>query len=609
MLRYLSLRDFVIVPALDLPLQGGFSVLTGETGAGKSILIDALQLLLGARGDALWVREGRPRCELAAEFDTPAHARAWLAEQGLDNADGDALLLRRSIDAAGKSRAWINGSPATVAQLKTLGEWLVDIHGQHAWQGLTRPAAVRALLDAYAGADTRPVAAAWQAWQQAEAVLQQARAAQDSLADERERLLWQIGELDKLAPGAGEWDELNQRHARLSHAQALIDAARAACAALEGGDSSGDGSVAALPLLGRAQDALAQQARIEPEFDALARVLEASIAQAQDAAHSLHAWLRRTDPDPEQLAALDERMGQWLGLARRYRRQPQELPALLAAWQADLARLESAADLQALAHTAAQARAAYDQAAQALSRQRAAAAPRLAAAVTAAMQNLGMAGGRFAVALQTLAEPAAHGLESVAFQVAAHAGGVPRAIDRVASGGELSRLALAIAVTTSQLGEAGTLVFDEVDAGVGGAVATTVGQLLRQLGRDRQVLCVTHLPQVAACGDQHLHVSKQAAAGGATVSQVTPIAGDARAHEVARMLAGSVTRTSLAHAHEMLHAAPAITPTPAAQAAPAAAPSPAASKNARRTPSAASRPSAAPQPAAPPAPRPRKPRA
>ena len=554
-LRHLNLRDFVIVPALDLALGGGFTALTGETGAGKSILIDALQLVLGGRGDALWVREGQPRCEIAAEFDLPDSARAWLAEQGFDDesaTEADTLLLRRTIDAAGKSRAWVNGSPATLAQLRALGEWLVDIHGQHAWQSLTRPAAVRELLDAYAGTDAKPMTAAWQAWRQADAALQTARAAQDSLAEERERLLWQIGELDKLAPADGEWDELNQRHARLSHAQALIDAAHAAATALEGGDDGEDG---ALPSLERALTTLADQRAIEPEFAALADVLDTCIAQARDAAHSLHAYLRRADLDPEQLAALDDRMGQWMGLARRFRRPPEELSAVLAAWRADLARLESASDLAQLQAVADAARQTWLQAAQAVSRQRQQAAPRLSAAVSAAMQDLGMQGGRFEVALQPLAEPAQHGLENVLFQVAAHAGSAPRAIDRVASGGELSRLALAIAVTTSALGSVGTLVFDEVDSGVGGAVAATVGRLLQRLGRDRQVLCVTHLPQVAACADAHLLVSKQAAADGSPTSTVAPIAGEARTREVARMLGGErISDSTLAYALEMLNA-------------------------------------------------------
>ena len=557
-LRHLTLRDFVIVPALDLALGRGFTALTGETGAGKSILIDALQLVLGGRGDALWVREGQPRCEIGAEFDLPETARPWLAEHGFDTESG-ALLLRRTIDSAGRSRAWINGSSATLTQLRELGEWLVDIHGQHAWQSLTRPAAVRELLDAYAGTDARPMTAAWQAWRQADATLQAARAAQNSLAQERERLLWQIGELDKLAPANGEWDELNQRHARLSHAQALIDAAQTASAALEGDDGEGG----ALPALAQAQNALDEQRGIEPEFAALVEVLEACVAQARDAAHSLHGYLRRADPDPEQLAKLDERMGQWVGLARRFRRPPEELHAVLAQWRAELAQLEAAGDLAQLEADAQAARQAYLQAAQAVSKQRQQAAPRLSQAVTAAMQELGMQGGHFEAAIERLSEPAQHGLENVQFLVAAHTGSAPRAIERVASGGELSRLALAIAVTTSELGSVGTLVFDEVDSGVGGAVAATVGQLLQRLGRDRQVLCVTHLPQVAACADEHLLVSKQAGEGAAPTSTVAPIQGEPRTREIARMLGGErISDTTLAHAQEMLNAPAAAPATP-----------------------------------------------
>ncbi len=548
-LRHLHLRDFVIVPSLELSLASGFTALTGETGAGKSILIDALQLVLGERGDALWVREGQPRCEIGAEFDVPPDTRPWLLDNGFVETDAETLLLRRTIDAAGRSRAWINGSPATLAQLRELGQRLVDIHGQHAWQSLTRPASVRALLDAYAGLDTQPLAAAWQAWRQAESALKDARAAQDTLAQEQQRLAWQIGELDKLAPLDGEWEELNQRHARLSHAQALIDGAQSASAALEGDDGHGG----ALPALARAQQALEQQRDIEPEFAALLDVLEGCVAQARDVAHSLHGYLRRAEPDPEALATLDERLGQWIALARRYRRQPQDLFATLAEWRAELARLDSATDLASLEAACQTTHAQYQEAAQGVSRQRAQAAPRLANSVTAAMQKLGMPGSRFEVALEPLAEAAQHGLENVIFQVAAHAGSAPRAIERVASGGELSRLALAIAVTTSELGSVGTLVFDEVDSGVGGAVAATVGRLLHQLGRDRQVLCVTHLPQVAACADAHLQVSKRAADNGAPISDLQALAGEARIGEIARMLGGErISDTTLAHALEML---------------------------------------------------------
>jgi DNA repair protein RecN (Recombination protein N) len=328
----------------------------------------------------------------------------------------------------------------------------------------------------------------------------------------------------------------------------LLEAAQTALTALDG-----DGADhAALPALARAQRVLEAQRGIEPEFAALIDVLESSATQVRDAVHSLHAYLRRTEPDPEQLATLDRRIGDWMALARRYRRPPEALPALLADWRGDLARLESSADLDRLEQAATEARQRYQQAARVLSALRRAAAPRLAAAVTAAMQELGMQGGQFEVALTPLPEAAAHGLESVSFLVAAHAGSAPRAIDKVASGGELSRLALAIAVTTSQLGEAGTLVFDEVDAGVGGAVAATVGKLLHRLGRDRQVLCVTHLPQVAACADQHLLVSKQARPDGAT-STVSVIDHEGRVQEVARMLGGErISATTLAHARELL---------------------------------------------------------
>ncbi|MBP7451822.1 MAG: DNA repair protein RecN [Ottowia sp.] len=546
-LRHLSLRDFVIVESLALDFESGFTALTGETGAGKSILLDALQLVLGGRGDALWVREGQSRCDIATEFDVPASAATWLADQGFDS-PADTVLLRRTIDASGKSRAWINGSSATLGQLRAFSEWLVDIHGQHAWQSLTRPAAVRELLDGYAGADLRAMQTAWDAWQLARASLVKARGDHENLARERERLLWQVGELDKLAPGDSEWEELNQRHARLSNAQALIDGASAAASALEGEDDS-----AALHGLTRGLTQLQALQDLEPEFKALADVLEASIAQTQDVAHSLHTYLRRAEAEPQDLAALDERIGLWLSLARRYRRPPQELPALLQAWRHELAALEASADVQQLELAAQRAEAAYHQEAKAVSALRRKAAPRLGTAVTAAMQTLGMQGGVFEVALARLDSPASHGLESIQFLVAAHAGSAPRAIDRVASGGELSRLALAIAVTTSELGSAGTLVFDEVDSGVGGAVASTVGRLLQRLGRDRQVLCVTHLPQVAACADHHLLVRKASSDVG-TTSTVTPITAGVRTAEIARMLGGErVSDASLAHAEEMLN--------------------------------------------------------
>jgi DNA repair protein RecN (Recombination protein N) len=550
-LRHISLRDFVIVRELDLNLSQGFSVLTGETGAGKSILIDALQMALGERADSGAVREGATRCEVSAEFDCPAQAHAVLEEAGFEVSDS--LLLRRSVDTQGKSRAWVNGSQATATQLRALGEMLLDIHGQHAWQSLTRPDAVRGLLDAYAGLHTEGLKSAWHAWRQAQQAVQTARNAQDSLSREQERLAWQIGELDKLAPALDEWDGLNAQHTRLSHAQALIDAGQTAIGSLDGDESSRLGSATgALGLLSQAIAQLQDQAHVEPEFQSIAEVLQSSLAQAEDAAHSLQTYLRKTDLDPDRLKELDQRMSQWLSLARRYKRPPEELATLLVSWKQELNALEAASNLEGLEAQEKSASLAYQTEAKKLSQQRKKAAPKLAQAVTSAMQNLGMQGGRFEVALISLEQAAQHGLEDIQFLVAGHAGSTPRPVGKVASGGELSRIALAIAVTTSELGEAGTLIFDEVDSGVGGAVAETVGRLMKQLGMHRQVLAVTHLPQVASCADHHLLVSKASSKEGVS-SSVTPIAGEQRVTEIARMLGGEkLSATTLAHAREML---------------------------------------------------------
>jgi len=550
-LRHISLRDFVIVRELDLNLAQGFSVLTGETGAGKSILIDALQMALGERADSGAVREGASRCEVSAEFDCPPQAHAVLEDAGFEVSD--TLLLRRSVDTQGKSRAWVNGSQATATQLRALGEMLLDIHGQHAWQSLTRPDAVRGLLDAYAGLHTEGLKSTWHTWRQAQQAVQTARNAQDSLSREQERLAWQIGELDKLAPALDEWDGLNAQHTRLSHAQALIDAGQTAIGSLDGDESSRLGSATgALGLLSQAIAKLQDQAHVEPEFQSIAEVLQSSLAQAEDAAHSLQTYLRKTDLDPDRLKELDQRMSQWLSLARRYKRPPEELAALLVSWKKELNALEAASDLEGLEAQEKSASLAYQTEAKKLSQQRKKAAPKLAQAVTNAMQNLGMQGGRFEVALISLEQAAQHGLEDIQFLVAGHAGSTPRPVGKVASGGELSRIALAIAVTTSELGEAGTLIFDEVDSGVGGAVAETVGRLMKQLGMHRQVLAVTHLPQVASCADHHLLVSKASSKEGVS-SSVTLIAGEQRVTEIARMLGGEkLSATTLAHAREML---------------------------------------------------------
>ena len=543
-LKSISLRDFVIVRTLDLDLTGGFTVLTGETGAGKSILIDALQLALGARADVAVVREGAQRCEISAEFDGSPALASWLDEAGF--ASGDSLLLRRTIDAQGKSRAWINGSAATASQLKDIADKLIDIHGQHAWQSLTRPDAVRGLLDSYGGVNGERLANHWHAWRQAQKALLDARSAQDSLQRERERLAWQIGELEKLAPRKGEWDEINVLHSRLSNAQTLRDAVQTAL------DALAEAEINASSLLSRAVNAMQSQSHIEPQFNALTEVLGSALAQTEDAVHSLNSYARHAELEPQRLNELDERLGQWVSLARRYKRQPADLPDLLTSWRSDLHKLDEAADLVLLEKLEKQAYASYSDEAKAITKLRAKAAPALAKAITQAMQGLGMQGGRFDVALTTLEQPAQYGLEQAEFLVAGHSGTTPRPVGKVASGGELSRIALAIAVTTSQLGHAQTLIFDEVDSGVGGAVAETVGRLMKQLGKDRQVMAVTHLPQVAACSDQHLVVAKLTEKG-QTFSTVEPVTGEARVAEIGRMMGGEkLSNTTLAHAKEML---------------------------------------------------------
>lgn len=553
MLRRLALRDFVIVPALEVEFDAGFTVLTGETGAGKSILVDALQLALGSRGDVAVVREGCARADISAEFETPGSLHAWLDDAGFAgrSQDDDRLLLRRTIDAQGKSRAWINGSSATVAQLREAADHLVDIHGQHAWQSLTRAPSVRALLDDYAGIDATPLAASHARWRAASEALVGAEIRRDEHAREHERLSWQIGEVDKLAPGEGEWEALNAEHRKLSNAQGLLDAVRLALVAVD------DGEPAATALVQRAIDALGTASALDEALTEVVQALHGAQAQLQDAAHSLSSYLHHTEPEPERLQALDERLGAWMSLARRYRRPPSELHALLGEWKAARLALDAASDLAALQRALAEARQAFDAEARRVSELRHAAAPRLSAAISQAMQQLGMAGGRFEVALLPQDGPQSFGLESADFLVAGHAGSTPRPLARVASGGELSRIALAVAVTTSaasgQTGPtAGTLIFDEIDAGVGGAVAEIVGRLMKQLGRDRQVLAVTHLPQVAACADQHFLVAKQLA-DGRTASEVRAVGGEARVAEIARMLGGErLSSTSLAHAQEML---------------------------------------------------------
>ncbi len=549
MLRRLHIRDFVLVSEMELELGAGFTVLTGETGAGKSILIDALKLALGERGDADVLRPGSSRAEISAEFDVPGDLAGWLDEQGFEAQD--AALLRRVIDAQGRSRGFINGSPATLAQLRAAGSMLVDIHGQHAWQSLGRSGAARDLLDAYAhaGEARQACAAAWRHWKDLNDRLDAARGDAGRLIEEREQLAAQLAELARLAPQPQEWEPLNAEHHRLTHAAELIEQLQAASNLLD------DDEAGAARQLARARQALQAANQIDPALGSVCEQVESVLTIMQDLTHELGARLRQTDLDPERLSEVDARLSAWMGLARRHRVQPAELHALWHGLQARFDALEQGVDVPALERQVMAADKTLRQAAARLSALRVAAAPRLAEGVQVLMQELGMKGGRFDVSLSPLLAVQAQGAEDVELLVAGHPGAALRPLSRVASGGELSRIALALAATTSAQQPVGTLIFDEVDAGIGGAVAHTVGRLLAGLGQGRQVLAVTHLAQVAACSSRHLQVSKQSAGGG-TQSHIVALYAGARVMEIARMLGGDTeSAVARAHARELLESA------------------------------------------------------
>ena len=548
MLRALSIRDFVVVESLDVDFVPGFTVLTGETGAGKSILLDALALLFGDRFETRQLRPGAERAELAAMFDLEGRgdiANA-LAESGLDA--GRELLLRRVLDAQGRSRAFVNGRPATLSQLAELGTRLLDLHGQHAHQALARSDAQRALLDAFGGlsALAADVAAAWRAWREALALRDHAAEAEASLAAEREALCERQRTLAELALSPEEWTTLGAQQRRLANAAALIEATTQAEDALSGADD------AIARRLARIVSQLTNASADDPALAEVVALLAPASIQLDEAARALRDYRRRLDLDPGELERVEARLLAIHDVARRYRVRPEALGELAAATAARLTELAAASDAAALARAVDAAEHAYGTLADKLSHGRREAARDLAARVTAAMQELAMAGGRFDVALEPLAAPASYGRESVVFVVATHPKQAPGPLSRVASGGELSRVALAIEVASSQVGDVDTLVFDEVDTGIGGAVAATVGRMLQALGARRQVLCVTHLPQVAAHADHHFRVVKSGD-GDRVTSALTRLTGAARVDELARMLAGhEITSRTRAHARELL---------------------------------------------------------
>lgn len=553
MLQTISLRDFVIVDQLELDFASGFTVLTGETGAGKSILLDALGLVLGERADSSQIREGSNRAEISALFRieselVPSFGQ-WLDAQGFPlEDDGQSLLLKRTVETNGRSRAFINGSVATLVQLREAGDQLVDIHGQHAHQLLLKGGAQRELLDRHAGLLplATEVAQAFKILSDSRRRLEQAENAGQDVERERERLEWQLEELTELSSQEGEWVSIQSEHARLANGAKLIGGCQEAIEVLSDADNSLESS------LSKVCTNVGALAEHDPALAEINQALESASIQLDEAIHGLNRYLQKIDLDPTRLAQIEERMQALHSTARKYRAEVNELPGLLQTTAERLEALTASQNIEALRAQVTQEESTYQKIAKQLSQKRQKAASNLGKLVTDAMQDLSMAGGRLEIALAPLNEGGSHGLEQVEFLVAGHAGSTPRSLAKVASGGELARISLAISVITSKASFTPTLIFDEVDAGIGGAVAETVGKLLHQLGQSHQILCVTHLPQVAAQGNHHLKVSKSQT-GEKTVSQVRILGRPERVEEVARMLGGTtITDTTRRHARELL---------------------------------------------------------
>ena len=553
MLQTISLRDFVIVDQLELDFASGFTVLTGETGAGKSILLDALGLVLGERADSSQIREGSNRAEISATFRIEAELiqsfGKWLDEQGLpDEDEGQTLLLKRIVESNGRSRAFINGSVATLTQLREAGDQLVDIHGQHAHQLLLKSGAQRELLDRHAGLLplASNVAQAFKTLSDSRRRLAQAENAGQDIERERERLEWQLEELTELSPQEGEWAQIQLEHARLANGAKLIGGCQEAIEILSDADNSLESSLS--KVCGNIGALAEHDAALKDVSDSL----ESAHIQLDEAIHGLNRYLQKIDLDPARLEQVEERMQALHGAAKKYRADVDALPQLLLETTDRLEALTASQNIEALREKVKQEEASYLKLAKQLSEHRSKAANDLGNQITNAMHDLSMAGGRLEITLNPLQEGGSHGLEQVEFLVAGHAGSTPRSLAKVASGGELARISLAISVITSKASFTPTLIFDEVDAGIGGAVAETVGKLLHQLGQSHQILCVTHLPQVAAQGNHHLKVSKSQA-GDKTVSQVQTLGRSERVEEVARMLGGAtITDTTRRHARELL---------------------------------------------------------
>ncbi|WP_338848568.1 DNA repair protein RecN [Massilia sp. W12] len=549
MLHTLHIRDFVIVDQIELEFAPGFTVFTGETGAGKSILIDALSLALGARGDASMVREGASRTDICAAFKATPEALAWLNENEMQAEDGQ-ILLRRVIDNNGRSKAWINGATASASQLRDIGELLVNIHGQHMHQSLLKDSAQRQMLDNLlppAAQSLLPqVQQAWRQWQATARQCREFEANAKNVLQERERLQWQVSELEKLAPKAGEWQEVTQEHSRLAHAASLLDGAQEALQIISESDHP------ILSQLSSLNQRLGKLAAYDENLKSVLDCTEPARIQLQEAVYALNDYLGRLELDPARLAQIEARVEALHSASRKFRVQAEDLPQEYENLAQQLQQLDAVADMDALRAQEEKLQQVWRKLAQQLSAARQDTAHKLSQAVSDAMQSLAMAGGRFEVSVQEGAAQA-HGADNIEFLVAGHAGVSLRPLAKVASGGELARIALAISVIASSAATTPTLIFDEVDSGIGGATAEVVGRLLQKLGQERQVLCVTHLPQVAGQGNQHFKVAKRGLENGRTASSINLLSADARVEEVARMLGGlDITDTTRKMARELL---------------------------------------------------------
>jgi len=554
MLKHLHIRNFALVETLELDFEPGMSVLSGETGAGKSILLGALGLTLGDRADSGVIRPGAEKAEISATFDIAALPRVthWLEERELAM-DGE-CILRRTVGTDGRSRGYINGQPSPIQSLRELGEQLVDIHGQHAHQSLLKRDIQRQLLDAYAGQLelARDTAAAYRHWQQLKQDYDELSRVSAERDARQELLRYQVEELDALKLQPGELEELDHEHARLANASHLLEGTQGAVTRLYEADDQ-----SLTTILERTLQELQELQQYDSALASSCEMLESATIQIKEAAGELRHYADSLELDPEQLAQTEQRLSDIHDLARKHRVEPEALPELQQQLEQELEQLDAAGSrLQGMQAEIDKARADYDKLAGKLSKGRQAAAKKLAAAVSDNMQELGMGGGRFDIQLQKLDKgPSANGLESVELQVSANPGQPLRALSKVASGGELSRISLAIQVITAGQEGIPTLIFDEVDVGVGGGVAEMVGRQLRQLGENRQVLCVTHQPQVAAQGHHHFRISKQSD-GDETRTEVSAIDGKIRIEEVARMSGGvKITEQTLEHARDLIEQA------------------------------------------------------